>query len=88
MEMKEVVLGDPTGHWIQGIVHGVHVQSEHLQLRQELRVYNVKVSAPEEDKSGKVWFFEQQSIILPVKRWVVLPPVTQEVVVKAKGSTW
>ena len=73
-ERKEVSLGDATGHWIPGILHGEHVDNEHIRKGQEVRLYQVKASPPKDDKRGKIWLFAQQAIVLPVKQWVVLPP--------------
>ena len=36
-QMKEVILGDVTGHWVAGILHGNHVESEYMRKGQEVR---------------------------------------------------
>ena len=82
--MKEVILGDVTGHWVAGILHGNHVESEYMRKGQEVRLYQFKASPPEKDKRGKNWLFEKQTIIVPVKQWVALPSATSEVTLTAR----
>ena len=70
----------------QCILHGEHVHNEHIRKGQEVRLYQVKTSPPKDDKRGKIWMFTQQTIVLPVKQWMVLPPApaSNEVLLKAK----
>ena len=84
-EMKEVILGDATGHWMPGILHGEHVHNEDIRKGQELRLYQIKTSPPKDDKRGKIWMFSQQTIVVPVKHWLVLPPAPPSNEVMLKG---